>query len=109
MPRGAMRLPITTLIACLLSICLTSNIPARAMADEPDKVLLKNGDIITGHIASTNDETITLDTEAAGTIPIPRAAISQVILGHKEVVQPPVQSPAAKPSDSSPQNGRPVP
>jgi hypothetical protein len=86
------------------------------MTDEPDKVLLKNGDIITGHIISTSDEAVTIDTEAAGTITIRRAAISTLISGHKEVVQPPVQvsanqsppaqSTTAKPSDSSLQNGK---
>ena len=72
-----MRHPAAILLARLLGTLLL--LSASAMALEADQIILKNGDRYTGHILATTADTLSLATDAAGTITIRRAAIAQII------------------------------
>jgi hypothetical protein len=82
-----MRFPSAVRSLCLFTLCTSFGISANAASDFPDKVVLKNGDRITGHVVDTSEESVILNTEYAGTITITRASISELIPGKKETIQ----------------------
>jgi sRNA-binding carbon storage regulator CsrA len=82
---------------------------ALALTNDSDQVVLFNGDHITGHLLSTSDETVSILTEAAGTINIHRAAIKEVIAQPKEAVQGVAPKPPEQPSVLCMLNAKPVP
>lgn len=103
-----MRLPITTVLCLILEISLILSASALALTNDSDQIVLFNGDRITGHLLSTSDETVSILTEAAGTINIRRAAIKEVIAQSKEVVRIPVAKPLEQPSVPWTLNAKPV-
>ncbi|MGA2219664.1 MAG: hypothetical protein ABSG51_16360 [Terracidiphilus sp.] len=90
-----MRLPAAVNSLCLFILCLSFSITANAAIDQPDQVLLKNGDRLSGRVLSASDASLDLSTDYAGTITIARASIGQVVPGKKETVQPALATPSA--------------
>ncbi|MDQ2832599.1 MAG: hypothetical protein M3Y50_02435 [Acidobacteriota bacterium] len=79
-----MRLPRGLLVSRVLGLGLILLVSATVLALEPDHVILKNGDRFTGRVVSTDAETLSLETEAAGVIRIRRALIERVSVGAGE-------------------------
>lgn len=80
-----MRVPKRFFDVCVFGIGWMLLLSATAFGLEPDRVVLKNGDRFSGHVLSTNAETLSLETEAAGTISIRRVLIERVIAGTQPV------------------------
>ncbi len=114
-----MRLPIARFVVRLVSFGLMVTASAMALAVNADQVILKNGDRITGHVLTTGADTVSLATDAEGTIFIRRAAIERVIAGTgtpeaglpgpEMVVRPAVPRPAVTPSVNCMAKLKPVP
>ena len=81
-----MSLPIASYMLRSLGLGLMVAASATALAADADQVILKNGDRITGHVVTTGADTLSLATDAAGTIGIRRAAIDRVVLGAERAV-----------------------
>jgi len=88
--------PVTVLrcaaLACVLCVA------AAAQASSRVRVMLVNGDQITGKVLSQGDDSITLYTRAAGVIEIRRSEVKDVVSLEEAAVSPPVPTTPAPPA-----------
>lgn len=102
-----MRFPTALHSLCLFLLCSSFPITANAATDQPDQVLLKNGDRLSGRVLSASDASVDLSTDYAGTITITRASISELIPGKKDTVQPALASSSGAASTLNPSAAKP--